>query len=360
MIDTTTPNDDTTSDKTPDIWALIEQVQNELAHNLRLHEAGKDVSPEKVIRAARMVLEHKKGPSVTEEAETVFLARDLLLNYWAKVTEHKNTATTGFAGLNEILSGGIESQRLLILLGAPNTGKTTFAHQMADFIASSGRPVLYVTSEDTPNALIAKTLARTGKVDYTPVLKGWPNYEASIKQAIASQLASMSSERLCYLDATGNVDLLSIREAAATHFSKFSVGQGVIFVDYLQRIARAIKRKNNLSQDLRNVVTDVADELRDMAKTMDCAVIAIASQNRGGYTRSEGSTGMASAKESGDIEYTCDVLMALAEDKDRKKTVPHLTPITLYIDKNRQGPRDRKINLDFYADRQQFTEAIAL
>ena len=75
-----------------------------------------------------------------------------------------------------------------------------------------------------------------------------------------------------------------------------------------------------------------------------------------GYTRSESTGAMASAKESGDIEYTCDVLMALTEDKDKNRVVPvGRTAILLHIDKNRQGQRGKSISLDFWADRQQFT-----
>ena len=84
-------------------------------------------------------------------------------------------------------------------------------------------------------------------------------------------------------------------------------------------------------------------------------MVAIASQNRGGYTRGE-STSLASAKESGDIEYTADVMLALVEDKERKKTSPNLMPVALHVDKNRQGEKDIKIALDFYTKRQQFTE----
>jgi replicative DNA helicase len=296
----------------------------------------------------------------TEQPITDYSAHDLLLDYWNQATRRVNTATTGFKSLNEALSGGIEAERLVVLLGAPNTGKTTFAHQIADHIADSGRPVLYVTSEDRPAALVAKTLARIGGIDYTPVLKGYRDYERVIKAAITRQLDRVSSERLRYLDATNGIDMQTIHAHAKQHFERYSDeaqggGPGVLIVDYLQRIARAIKTRDNLTADLREVVTRVAEELRGLSTTLDCGVIAIASQNRGGYTRGE-STSLASAKESGDIEYTADVMLALVEDKDRKKVNPNLSPIALHIDKNRQGQKDIKIALDFYTNRQQFTE----
>src|SRR5207248_1103746 len=109
---------------------------------------------------------------------------DLLADYWIRVERRKLCAPTGFKSLNDALGGGLESQRLVVLLGAPNSGKTTLVHQMADHIADSGRPVLYVTSEDSPHDLMCKTLARVGQVNYTAVKKGWPSEHIKIREAL--------------------------------------------------------------------------------------------------------------------------------------------------------------------------------
>lgn len=358
MSEETNPQDDYTP------LQLLNRIQLDLAGVLRQHEANADKSrldPVKVLR--RVQEEIQQGLHPTEQAIIDYSAHDLVLDYWNQVKKRTNTATTGLKSLDDALSGGIEAERLVIALGAPNTGKTTLVHQIADRIADSGRPVLYVTSEDSPPALVAKTLARIGGIDYTPVLKGWDTHKLVINAAIQRQLGRVSSERLRYLDATNGVDMGIIKEKARIHFERYSDeqkggGPGVLIVDYLQRIARAVKTKNNLTVDLREVVTRVAEELRGMAQELHCGVIAIASQNRGGYTRGD-SGSMASAKESGDIEYTADVMFALVEDKAREKEkrgVDHLKPITLWVDKNRQGKKDIKIELDFYSDRQQFTE----
>jgi replicative DNA helicase len=362
-------NDSTTHDHgtTTDELALTERAievltrqRDKLSQAKRGYLDGDEVDLLEARLKARRVLDLVLPLTVTPESIPLeYSVQDLLRDYWNQVSKRKNTAATGFTRLNEVMSGGIEDGRLVVVLGAPNTGKTTFVHQMSDHIANSGRPVLYVTSEDSPSALLAKTLARIGELQYTAVLKGWEKERAKIDAALAQQFERVSSTRLRYLDASNGIDMLTIREKAAAHFANYPQeqggGPGVLVVDYLQRIARAIKSRGNVSADLREVVTMVAEQLRALAGELHCGVIAIASQNRAGYTRGE-SGSMASAKESGDIEYTCDVLMALGEDKDRKKAVPHLTPISLYVDKNRQGQRGQVIGLDFWPDRQQFTE----
>src|SRR5260221_13756145 len=79
---------------------------------------------------------------------------------------------TGLSGLDELLGGGLQARRLAVLLGGPGTGKTALAAQVAEHIADSGRPVLFLTLEDAPDVMLARALARLGDLDYGAVLQG--------------------------------------------------------------------------------------------------------------------------------------------------------------------------------------------
>ncbi len=99
----------------------------------------------------------------------------------------------------------------------------------------------------------------------------------------------------------------------------------------------------------------LTEDLRDLARSLNCAVIAVASQSRAsGYGNANA---LSSAKESGDIEYTADVLMSLARDEQRQAPLRHEAR-SLSLAKNRLGSQTT-VDLDFRADRQQFTEAAA-
>src|ERR1022692_3182408 len=56
-----------------------------------------------------------------------------------------NKLPTGVPGLNEILGGGLPEFSFNIIAGAPGSGKTTLAHQIAFANATPERPALYFT-----------------------------------------------------------------------------------------------------------------------------------------------------------------------------------------------------------------------
>lgn len=66
--------------------------------------------------------------------------------------------STGVAGLDVILGGGLDENRLYLYEGRPGTGKTTIALQFLLEGASKGERVLYITLSETENEL--KLVAR--------------------------------------------------------------------------------------------------------------------------------------------------------------------------------------------------------
>lgn len=362
MNDSSIPqNDDTTLDQIVPEWDKIEALQNYLAKSLRQHDGGRQIEASEVLSKAEAMLAETEASAESDTEMSPDIASGAI-DYWSHVAKRKATVGTSLAGLDNILGGGLESQRLMVLLGAPGGGKTTLANQIAVHAADSGRPVLYITSEDLPFTLLAKTLARQGQVPYTGVLKGYEDYRGNIEQALQSYRESKAATRLRYLDATMGTSLSTVRACAQSHFEAFKDGgSGILVIDYLQRLARSLASYRSGNTDLRLAVTSMAEELRAIATELDCCVIALAAQHRAsGYGASKNA--LASAKESGDIEYTADVIMAITEDTERTMLNSWLQPRILRVDKNRQGPSgdDCILNLDWYPDRQQFTEAYAV
>ncbi len=244
----------------------------------------------------------------------------------------------------------------MIVLGAPGKGKTTLANQIAEHVANGGRPAVYVTMEDPAWALLAKTIARVGRLDYGAVLQGRAAQRQAINETLAALAQRQSAQRLLYIEQPGRLSLAALQERAAEHFASFSTanggGPGLLVVDYLQRAARA-SMPAGVQSELRLAVSALTDQLRDLARALDCTVLVLGSQNRAGY--GNGVSALASAKESGDIEYGVDVLAAIGED-DKRIAALGCKAYELRIDKNRQGDTCT-LALDWMPTRQQFTEA---
>ena len=64
-------------------------------------------------------------------------------------------AAIGIAGLDEVLGGGLERERVFLVEGSPGTGKTTIAMQFLISGAAAGERVLYITLSETEEELRA-------------------------------------------------------------------------------------------------------------------------------------------------------------------------------------------------------------
>lgn len=349
-------------------WAgvrMLANMERNLARWRREVEAsGEPGDAAAYLSASRAALDRVASLTAGHGAPggTVATLGELIAGYWQRVAEQRHAAPSGLAGLDKRLGGGLQPRRLAVLLGAPGSGKTTLANQIAEHIASSGRPVLYLTTEDTPDQLLAKTLARLGGIDYGAVLQGRESERASINGTLADLAERASAQRLLYVEGDGALTLDTVRALAREHFSRYGAAQGggpgLLIVDYLQRWARlqrAVTGPASGREDLREVVGRVTEQLRDVARELNCSILALASQNRAsGYGK--GGDALASAKESGDIEYTADVILALALDEKRPAPLHHEAR-TLRIDKNRQGETGQPLAMDWYPSRQTWTEA---
>jgi circadian clock protein KaiC len=103
---------------------------------------------------------------------------------------HKNThrAKTGIAGLDEILRGGLITQRLYLVDGNPGAGKTTLALQFLLEGIRAGEKCLYVTLSETRRELEAGAQSH-----------GWSLEGIEIIELIADEKELESDEQLTML-----------------------------------------------------------------------------------------------------------------------------------------------------------------
>ncbi|MEO6091953.1 MAG: ATPase domain-containing protein [Novosphingobium sp.] len=79
--------------------------------------------------------------------------------------DEASSASTGIAGLDDVLAGGFERGRLFLIEGSPGTGKTTIATQFLIEGAKEGERVLYITLSETEDELRASAESHGWKLD---------------------------------------------------------------------------------------------------------------------------------------------------------------------------------------------------
>lgn len=229
--------------------------------------------------------------------------------------------STGISSLDGVLGGGVSLGELTIFGAISSYGKTTLAVQIADHMAANGRPVLFVTIEQSAREIVAKSLSR---LVYTMNAAGWniatPNEITSLRarrewaegltvslSGAVDEYARTIAPNLRILEGSRQPTAADVRAVAAT-MADYSGQAPIIFIDYLQLLAPLSER---FDSDKRNTDANVT-ELRKMARDMNTHVWAISSLNRSSYS---GVISLDAFKESGMIEYSADNLLGLQPHK---------------------------------------------
>lgn len=244
---------------------------------------------------------------------------------------------TGFKNLDNILDGGLY-EGLYILGAISSLGKTTLILQIADQIAKGGKDVLIFSLEMAAAELIAKSISRetylqskrsnAGSI-YAKTVRGildynrYANYSRAEIDLINNSIKAYKeyAGNIFINEGVGDIGIDKIKETVEAHIAARG-RTPVIIIDYLQILAPC----NERASDKQNTDKAVL-ELKRIARDKKTPVLAISSFNRGNYSAG---ANMAAFKESGAIEYSSDVLIALqpygmkdgeSNEKDNAETV---------------------------------------
>ena len=230
--------------------------------------------------------------------------------------QNKDCVSTGFENLDEILDGGFYPG--LYIIGAVSSlGKTTFALQVADNAAKNGQDVLVFSLEMGKQELIAKSISRLSfqkckswgsDLDFATTTRNLMNGKSLNSKERVDFLNecikgySDYAGRIFYHIGIGDIGVEKIKSVIARHI-RITGRKPLVIIDYLQIIAPFDMRATDKQNTDKAVV-----ELKRASRDYDVPIFAISSFNRENYTSP---VNIASFKESGAIEYTSDVLMAL-------------------------------------------------
>lgn len=236
-----------------------------------------------------------------------------LSNFEEYIDTHRPPAkSTGFTLLDKPLRGGFR-EGLICIGGISSLGKTTLALQIMDNFAQQGHDVLIFSLEMGRHELRAKSIARESylldsryAVSTIEVLDKqlrdqlMPEQQDNVKKAINKYYSY--ARHVHIHEAVGKFTVNDVKAIVEEHIE--ATGRTpVVMVDYLQILQPAEKNLNDKAKVSYDVLM-----LKQLSRDKHTPVVVVSSFNRDSY-KAEAS--FSSFKESGEIEYSADVLLGL-------------------------------------------------
>jgi replicative DNA helicase len=204
-------------------------------------------------------------------------------------------------------------------------------------------PVVYVTYENSPSNLTLKAIGRLAHISPSDVDRGQADL-AKLQEGAAA--FGNIAHRLAFVEGTASTTTSSIQGQARQAMARHGARRCLVIVDYLQRMAHA---NGSGYGTLRENVSALTLGLRELTTRLDSPVLAISSLSRGvnNYTHPT----LEALKESGDLEFTADVVLLLGTREDSLGTGPRKrVMVDLVVAKNRFGEAggwEKKMGLSF-------------
>ena len=269
---------------------------------------------------------------------------------------------TGFSNL-DAESGGLYAG-LYCVAATSSLGKTTFCHQMADQLAMMGEDVIFFSMEQSRLELVSKSIARmtaqqnmASAVTSLSIRKGYLPFYV---QKAALEYRNAVSDRLSIVEGNFNCNISFIGDYVRQYVRRTGC-KPVVFVDYLQILQPSDENKG---QSTKETVDNTVTELKRISRELNLTIFVISSVNRMNYLTP---IDFESLKESGGIEYTCDVIYGLqlqclnsdlfsnqmAKIKEKRKKIReekarNPRKIELVCLKNRYGIANFSCYFDYY------------
>lgn len=236
---------------------------------------------------------------------------------------------TGFAELDR-MTAGFQRNDLIIVGARPSVGKTAFALNIAQNVATkTGENVAIFSLEMGAEQLVMRMLCAEGNIDAQRLRTGSLTDDDWGKLTMA--MGSLSNAGI-FIDDTPGVRVGEIRSKCRR--LKQEHGLGMILIDYLQLIQGNGRSGENRQQE----VSEISRSLKALARELQVPVIALSQLSRGVEQRQDKRPMMSDIRESGSIEQDADIVAFLYRDDYYDKESENKNIIEIIIAKQRNGP----------------------
>lgn len=321
--------------------SIYREVKSVLVENMKKMNEGSidlDTVVSTVVNQIEKATERAKQSSFKEIQDVTKEVFDEII---AKMSgQGQNVALpTGFNSLDSVIYGFSKGD-LIILAARPSMGKTAFALNIALNVADgrgsveSKKTVALFSLEMGAEQLVSRMLCSQGMVESDKIRSG----KLSNENIEALEFAiSKLNEKNIYIDDSAFIKVNEVK--AKCKALKNEVGLDLVIIDYLQLIQGSRKTDNRQQE-----VSEISRSLKQMARELDCPVIALSQLSRSVESRQDKRPMMSDLRESGSIEQDADIVSFLyrddyynREETDEDGENKDITTIEVIVAKHRNG-----------------------
>lgn len=238
-------------------------------------------------------------------------------------SERRRPFKTGFNDLDEALGGGLYPEQVTLIGAVPSLGKTTLVLQIADYVARSGKPVVYFALEMSQAELVARSVSRISyehdpgnaltQLDVMncfnkPEKLGQVKYNnmrgaaAEYKRDISRKLYIIERRETTQANADKRLSVFDIQDMTK-RILKQEGQKPLVIIDYFQ-----IMRPHTTTAQEYDVLKCAATTLKELARETQTHILVISSFNRSNY---DTIANYAAFKGTGELEYSADNVIGM-------------------------------------------------
>ena len=248
---------------------------------------------------------------------------------------------TGFSTLDQLV--GLGKGDLIILAARPSMGKTAFALNIALNVAgknhrdeSEKKTVALFSLEMGADQLVSRMICSEGMLDSEKIKKGTLDNDDMMKLETAVHFLNQKN---IFIEDSAFIKVNEVK--AKCKLLKNEHGLDLVVIDYLQ-LLQGSKRTDNRQQE----VSEISRSLKQMARELECPVIALSQLSRSVESRQDKRPMMSDLRESGSIEQDADIVSFLyrsdyyrSEDTDENEVQEpsDVSTVEVIVAKNRNG-----------------------
>ena len=250
--------------------------------------------------------------------------------------EHKDELLgvgTGFYDLDAITLG-LRPSDLIILAARPSMGKTAFALNIAQHVATKEKkPVAVFSLEMSKEQLMTRMLASEAEVEASKISSG--NLQSQDWDRLTQSMDIFQDAPL-WIENTTELTIMDVRAKCRRLMMRVK-DLSLIVIDYLQ----LMKGDSKFSNDRNQEISAISRGLKALARELNVPVIALSQLSRETEKRGDKMPMLSDLRDSGAIEQDADIVMFIHRPEyydDKENPDPKLKgKAQLIIAKHRNG-----------------------